>query len=50
MLKCLVIVDDANHESIAIVVEHCMGDCAAYVSEPLCLHHFLQAWALVTVR
>jgi len=25
MLKCLVIVDDATHESIAIVVEHCMG-------------------------
>lgn len=24
-LKCLVIVDDATHESIAIVVEHCMG-------------------------
>jgi putative transposase len=25
MLKCLVIVDDATHEAIAVVVEHCMG-------------------------
>lgn len=24
-LKCLVIVDDATHESIAVIVEHCMG-------------------------
>lgn len=24
-LKCLVIVDDATHEAVAIVVEHCMG-------------------------
>jgi len=25
MLKCLVIVDDATHEAIAVIVEHCMG-------------------------
>jgi transposase InsO family protein len=25
MLKCLVIVDDATHESIAIIAEHCIG-------------------------
>jgi transposase InsO family protein len=25
MLKCLVIVDDATHEAIALIVEHCMG-------------------------
>jgi putative transposase len=25
MLKCLVIVDDATHEAVAIVPEHCMG-------------------------
>jgi len=24
-LKCLVIVDDATHEAIAVMVEHCMG-------------------------
>lgn len=24
-LKCLVIVDDATHEAVAVVVEHCMG-------------------------
>ncbi len=24
-LKCLVIVDDATHEAIAVIVEHCMG-------------------------
>ena len=25
MLKCLVIVDDATHEAIALIVEHCIG-------------------------
>ena len=25
ILKCLVIVDDATHEAIAVIVEHCMG-------------------------
>jgi transposase InsO family protein len=25
MLKCLVIVDDATHEAVAVMVEHCMG-------------------------
>ena len=25
MLKCLVIVDDATHEAIAVIVEHCIG-------------------------
>jgi transposase InsO family protein len=24
-LKCLVIVDDATHEAIAVILEHCMG-------------------------
>lgn len=37
-LKCLVIVDDATHEAVAIVVEHCMGG-----------NHLVRAWA-VSVR
>jgi putative transposase len=39
MLKCLVIVDDATHEAIALIVEHCIGgEHLTRVLDRICSH------------